>query len=436
MKTKYYFLIVAILLPASGVSPRELTLEEVLKMAESHSYQIKASLAQREAFQNGLRAATSERWPTLSVSGVASYRDEVAQFEVALPTGDVFRRDVGLKENYQADLRLNLPLFTGGRVGGGIDLARASSDYYGAVERATVDEVLLAARVAFMSLYRSDRLVEAARAGLKRARIIAGDVQSLYDAGAADSVSLLDARFALIEAESRLTNALSLRRQNEIRLLVLVGLDPTETITLLFRPAPPEVNDLVPSSVSESKPELAAAFSAVGMSRSLVKVSQAALWPSVSLFTGYSWGKPNLDQFHDEFNDYFTVGAVASWVFNLGGKPVRNIAKARSRLSAAQFEFEKTREQLDRNARIILENLKLAYENYQAASENHRVTSEHYRLATEKHREGALSANRLIEIEALLSQAEASLASTMAEFYVVQSQYYHAVGSDLLKEGM
>ena len=153
MKIRYYVFVIAGILTAYGVSARELTLEEALRLAESHSYQIKASQARTEAFRDGLSAAVSERFPTLSVTGVASYRDEVAQLEMELPFGDVLRRDIGLKENYQADFRLNFPLFTGGRISGGIDLARASREYQVAINKATVYEVLLTARLTFMSLY-------------------------------------------------------------------------------------------------------------------------------------------------------------------------------------------------------------------------------------------------------------------------------------------
>ncbi|UCE23187.1 MAG: TolC family protein [Candidatus Zixiibacteriota bacterium] len=436
MKTTRFLILVAVVLALSRVQARELTIEDALALAESHSYRIKAGRAQSDAFSEGLKAAVAERLPTLSATGVASYRDEIAQLDVELPTGDVLRRDIGLKENYQVDLRLSLPLFTGGRISGTVDLARSTSDYYKAIENAAIDEVLLAARLNYLSLYKSDRLVEAARAGLKRATTTLSDVQSLYDAGAADSVDILDARMAVTGAQATLDNALSSRRRNEISLSVLLGLSPSEPIKLDFNPGRPDTTALGNRGISGTKPELLAAGSAVEMSRSVVKVSRSDLFPSISVFGGYSWGKPNLDQFHDEFNDYLTVGTTVKWSFNLGGKPARNVRKAKRQVSAAEFEYQRTKERLDRNARVILENLRLTYQNFETATVKHSIASDNCRLAAEKHREGVLSANRLVEIEAALSEAEAHLASTRADFYMVESQYYHALGSELLKEGI
>jgi outer membrane protein len=435
MNTRRYLIVVLVLLIGPAAASRDIILEEAISMAQSHSNQLKAARAMSDAFKLGLEAAVAERLPTLSASGVASYKDEIPQLEIELPTGDVFRRDFGMKETYQVDLRMTWPIFTGGKISGSVDLARVTRDYYRALESASLDEVLLATRIEYFSLYKADRLIDAARAGLARVRVMAADVESLFEAGAADSVNLLDARLAMTEATSRLTNATSARRKNELQLAILLGLDPMEPIVTATAPPLPAGNAFVYAGVAETKPQLVTAALAVDMSRSTAALNRSDLFPVVSLFGGYSWGKPNLDPFHDEFNDYITLGGNITWSFNLAGKALKNLRKARHQYAAADHEYAATAERLDRMARLAFETLKLTYDNFQTAQDNFRVTSDSYRLASEKHRQGVLSANRLIEIEASLSQAEASLASSQADFYIVQSQYYYATGSNLLKEG-
>ncbi len=437
MKTKFLIPIIVVMVSCvSTVSALDLSLKQALTMAENHSLSLKASKAQSEAFHENLNAAVAERMPTLSATGLASYKDAVPHLEIVFPTGDVFQRSIGSEGAYQLDLRLSLPLYTGGRISGGIGLARATRDYYLALEQASLEEVLLLTRVEYFSLYSADRLVDAARAGLKRARVTYDDVMSLYEAGAADSVNIFDVRLAVNDAELRLTNTISVRHQSEIRLSILLGVDPSESIALSSELKAPDGNGFKPQSVLDTKPELLAAASAVEMSSSMVRLSAADMFPMVSLFGGYSWGKPNIDMFNDEFNDYFTVGANLNWSFNLGGKSLRQKTKSKHQLVSAGHEYDNTRERLDQRARLALESLKLTYFNYQSASINYGIASDNYRLASEKHRQGVLSANRLIEIETTLSQAEASLASTQADFYIVQSQYYRAIGSSLLKEGI
>ena len=93
-------------------------------------------------------------------------------------------------------------------------------------------------------------------------------------------------------------------------------------------------------------------------------------------------------------------------------------------------------EQLDEQARVALENLRLTYQRYQTSLVNFKIASDNYRLAHEKYAQGVLPSNRLLEIEASLSEAEATLASTQVDFYIVASQYYYIIGSDKLEEGL
>lgn len=436
MKTLSFLFTVVIAIAGGPLEGADLTLEGAVAMAEQHSHGLKAARAQTEAFESGLKTAIRERMPTLSAAALASYRDEVPQLDIELPTGQSLKRDFGFNETYQVDLRLSLPLYTGGRLTGGVDLARATRDYYRAIENAGLDEVVLATRIEYLSLYKASRLVEMAQSGLKRARVTYDDVRWLYDAGAADSVDILEASLSLNEAQSRLDAAYSARKQNQIRLAVLLGLDLSEEITPTSSLAAPDTTGLAYDGVSDLKPQLMAAVSAINISQSSVKLNRSDLFPTVSLFGGYSWGKPNIDPFHDAFNDYFAVGANLNWSFNLAGKSKSNLNKARHQLRAARSEYDKAHEQLDRSARLLLESLRLVYQDYVTAVANHSIAAANYRLAQDKHRQGALPANRLIEIETSLSQAEARLASTEADFYIVQSQYYHATGSKLLKEGL
>jgi len=436
MKTMCYLLVMLIATIGGQACALELTLEEALSMAEQHSHTLKASRAQAEAFDAGLKAAIKERMPTLSASALASYKDEVPQLNIALPTGQSLTRDFGFNETYQVDLRLSLPVYTGGRISGGVQLARSTRDYYEALEKADLDDVILTVRVEYISLVKADRLVQIARAGCKRADVIYGDITSLYQAGAADSVDLLEASLVVSDAQSRLDAALSARRQNQIRLAVVTGLDPSEEIMPISEFSAPDTAGLMFEGVSETKPQLTAAASVVEMSRSTLKLSRSDLFPTLSVFGGYSWGKPNIDPFHDDFNDFFTVGANLNWSFNIAGKSVNSVNKARHQLRAARSQYDGAVEQLDKSARLFMENLMLVFDDYLSAGENQRIAAANYRLAQNRHREGVLSANRLIEIEASLSQAEGRLASTEADFHIVQSQFYYATGSKNLKEGI
>jgi len=427
--------VVLVLLAMTGMPARDLSFDQALTLAREHSFVLKKGQADREAYEERFRAALAERFPTLETTLLASYKDAVPQLDIELPTGQSFTRDFGFNETYQTDLRLQVPLFTGGKISGSIDFNRSALDLHEALLDAGDEQLTLTARIAYLSLNHADHVIAASQAAVKRAELTDRDVQALFAAGMADSVDILEARRAANDARLALRSAEIGRRQREIELITLLGLNPEGTLKLTSQPSEPAAMEITYSGVFPQKPDLEAAQASIAMNRSLVTLSRSDYFPTLAVFGGWSYGKPNIDPFHDTFNDYFTVGATLNWSLNIGFKTGRNTAGAKHQLIASQREYDRVSEQLDRNARLALETLKLTREQYETSLQNCTIAEDDYRLAQVKHRDGVLSASRLLDIEAALSQAESSLAGARTGYHIAMSSYLYVIGSDRLKEG-
>jgi len=419
----------------ASVDAVELTLKDAFEKARDHSYRLKKTEAQSEASRSELKSARAERLPTLSLSAYASYISEVSSLDIEVAPGMSFSREIGTEDHYQGDLRLSLPLFTGGRISGGIDLARAGVDYYNAANRMESDRLYLNTRMTYLNLYRTERQVEVARASLKRTEIILGDINSLYKAGAADSVAILDARLAHTRADYAVKQAAIARRTVEISLLTLLGLDLSEKLKLTDKFDTPVMIDPF-ARPDETKAELLAYRANIELNRSRLKLTRSDYFPTVSVFTGYSYGKPNIDQFNSSWNDYYTLGANLTWSFNVGGKSVNRVRNARYNLQSADYDYRQVEEDLTREMRIAFENMKNTYEKYLSALEENKITTQSFRLAQQKLRQGAMATNRLLEIETTLTSSQSSLAAALVDFHIALSEYLYAAGSPLLREGI
>ena len=115
-----------LLLPLSGWA-RELSLEQALEMAREHSFSLQKARALASSSHSDLGAAKAERFPTFSAVGSGNYISEVAKMTIALPTLPPIEREIGTHENYQADFRLNFPLYTCGEITREINLATGST---------------------------------------------------------------------------------------------------------------------------------------------------------------------------------------------------------------------------------------------------------------------------------------------------------------------
>jgi outer membrane protein len=419
---------------AASLSARDLTLEQAMQMARDHSFAIKKVQAAALGAGSDLSAARAERLPTLGLAGVASYTNKTAQMNINIPGLISLQREVGSKEKYQADFRLNMPLFTGGRITGGIDAASASADYYQALESATTDQIIYVAHLEYLNLSRADQLLAASESARRRTGVIQQNIASLFEAGSADSIALLDARLAVSKADQAVDQAKTNRRGSEIRMLTLIGLDPSESLTVTDTLPEPQL-DAAKGSLSTQKAELRAAEASVRLSQSRIRLAGVEFWPTISAYGGYSYGKPNLDQFNASWNDYWTVGANLVWSFNIGGRATNKSRAARYNFAAAQNDRDLTRENLERDISLSYEQMKLAYTKYQNSLNQFQIANDNYRLAKQQHQNGDLATNRLLEIEADLSSSESNLAAAKADFFAAQTAYRFALGSDTITKG-
>ena len=419
---------------AASLSARDLTLEQAMQMAREHSFAIKKAQASALGAGSDLSAARAERLPTLGVTGVASYTNKTAQMNINVPGLISLQREIGSKEKYQTDFRLNMPLFTGGRISGGIDAATASADYYQALESATTDQITYVAHLEYLNLSRADQLLAASESARRRTGLIQQNITSLFEAGSADSIALLDARLAVSKADQAVDQAKTNRRGSEIRMLTLIGIDPSENLTVTDTLPEPQL-DPAKGSLSSQKAELRAAEAAVRLSQSRIRLAKVEFWPTISAYGGYSYGKPNLDQFNATWNDYWTVGANLNWSFNIGGRAASKTRTARFNTTAAQSERDLTKENLERDISLSYEQMKLAYTKYQNSLDQFQIANDNYRLAKQQHQNGDLATNRLLEIEADLSSSESNLAAAKADFFAAQTAYRFALGSDTITKG-
>ncbi|MEA2030843.1 MAG: TolC family protein [candidate division Zixibacteria bacterium] len=426
------FLFVIYMLVAQSSMSRDLGLQEAFNLAVEHSHQLKKARADRMASEEAFNIAKSERYPTVSASAIGFYNSEVPSLNMDFGTFS-FSRDMGTHENYQTDFRLAMPVFTGGRLSGGIKAADAVNGLNHALEQMQIDAIYLLTRVTYLKLYRADRSVDAAQSSLERIKLTQTDVKALFTAGATDSVDLLETKLGVTKAAFHLTAVEHERRSIEIELKVLLDLPLDQELELVDTLPKPVIEDFV--QLVDTKPQMLAAQANIGLNRAKVQISRSALTPTLSVFAGYSYGKPNLDHFNNSWNDYWTFGGQLSWSFNFGMQTAHEITKANWGLKASLRERNRIEEELSRDSELAQKKLLFAFEHYTTAKLQYRISLDNYRLAQASHREGALSSNRLIEIETALAESESSVAAALADFYIAQSVYYNAIGSDKLKKG-
>jgi len=428
-------LLSALLMLAASATAKDLTLTEAIARAQINSQRLRSAEAQVQSANQALSSARAERFPTLSVSALASYVSEVPFFQLTLPVGQSISREMGSHETYQSDLRLSVPLFTGGRIPSLVSQASAATDLSSASLAQVQASVALATRQGVINLYRADQSMRSAQSALGRAEILAKDVRSLYDAGAADSVDLLEIQLALTKAGVTVDMAEIARHTSAIVLGRLIQEEYPESLVIAEQFPTPMVDDSLLVLPPDSKYELLQASASIAYADAQRRFASSDWFPTVALFGGYSYGKPNLDRFNDRWNDYFTTGATLSWSLNLGGKTASQVRRATYARNAYEHAADEIRVTLNQEARMAREQVVLAGRKYSASLASFSIAAERFRLAKLQFSEGTLSTNRLTDIQESLALADTDKAVSLADYHLALSYYYFVIGSDKLEKG-
>lgn len=426
---RYYLIGFALLLTLAENLPAQtrsiITLDEAQRLSAEHSYAIKAAHSDSLAAIADMRAAQASRLPTASLNAVSFYIDELQTLD--LPFGAL---EAGSHDNYQADLRLNLPLYTGGRISSQVKIQKAQAWARGYGLTAKRFENAYITRRAYLSLLTAQALGKASVASLERVRLIRQDVQNLYSSGLADSSDILDAELAhekairanderavsAANAGANLARLLGLPSDAEI---LLTDSIPLPGISAYGNQAPPEIE----------RPEISAQEARVNAANSAISLTRAAYFPRLNGYGGYSVGKPNRNFLDNVWNDYWTAGLNLTWEFNLGGQSLRNVFSARQAAKSAQSALAEIKESLALQAGVALENLKLSYRSFEIASREFDIAGRQYRFGLEKQRAGGMSVNRLLELEADLTSLEQLYRVSLINFYISETEYLYAIGS-------
>jgi outer membrane protein len=431
-----YLIVLLLFFTAVSTPAGELTLELALQLAEEHSHSLKASQANLEAAAQTLKAARAERLPTLSLDARAGYINEIPVLDMSIPGLPPISRELGSKDSYQTDLRLSVPLYTGGRLSAAIKQAESGRDYNQAVEQVEQDNLMLVTRLEFLRLAQAIKLKRAAQGSLERIETLRRGIIARLDAGVADSVALLEVLLASDRASFRSSRASTDVRSAEIKLLTRLGLPADESPQPVVSLADPGEQQLAEIAPADTLPRLHATAALISRSKAELDHSRARFYPTLSAYAGYSYGKPNANPFSDNFNDSYSFGAKLQWSLGLGGGNAAKRNSAAHTLDAARHQYDQLAETLDRDASLAFEQWKLSLRRISSARTERDIAGENYRLAQMRHDHGSLPSYRLLEIEQALTEVEARLAAAQVDFYIAQSIYFYAVGDERLRKGL
>jgi len=453
---------------------RALTLDEALTLAEGASDQITIAQAGVMRAQGQRIQAVSQRYP--QIGGTASYSRALAsQFSSlggggadttqagpvncgrftpnpalpleqrldslehavdcaanASPFSSLGSLPFGNENTYQFGLNLSQNLFTGGRIGAGVDAATAGRTRAEIQLASTRAQLVLDVAQAYYNAALADRLVTIAEATLAQADETLRQVTLARQVGNQPEFELLRAQVTRDNQRPVVIQRRSDRDLAYTRLRLLLDMpadQPLALTTPLNDAAPVPVarfasnpNTLGDTTTANRAPVRQAA-EAVTAQEAQYRITRSQRLPTVSLVSNY--GKVGYPQgvFPTSLGDFstnWTVGAQLSVPIFTGGRLRGESLVAQAGVMEARATLEQTKVQAQLDTRTAVQQLASARAAWQASAGTVEQATRAYSIAQIRYREGLSTQTELNESRILLQQSEANRAQAARDLQIAQ----------------
>jgi len=351
---------------APGVSAAQqdtlsLTLREAVARAVSTSEEVQTALAQRAMANAQITQARSGAYPQIS-GGVVYNRTLASIFDNIMlgpppepgeeaPPNPFAGLPFGQANTWIASLSVTQPLYTGGRVGTALGIARnvrAAADLQ--IEEAEAD-IALQVRNAYFQTVLADEMVGIAREAVQLADQTLRQVELFRQQGTASEFDVLRARVERDNLEPGIIEAQNARRLSELNLKRLANL-PAEQPIMTATPLTPVVADVDREALREAMRGRAALRSfdeQIAAREGAVRIARADLLPSVGMAGNFAYQAfpGQITPFDADWRRDWTLSVQASIPIFNGFRTRGQIDQARAELQIAELQRDQVRQGLE-----------------------------------------------------------------------------------------
>lgn len=364
------------------------TLDEIYRVAEARSAQLRPAASAREEAQRRISEARSGRLPDINASLSLSY------------IGDGFTTRRGLGDYQRAPIphlgtglgiTVEQPVYTGGAVTASIRMAELESTAARFTQDLQRDNIRLSLTGFYLDIYKYHNLRRVVESNIGAARQVLAEMRARYDQGTAllNDITRYELLLSNLELElTRIDNTLTILNSN---LVTTAGL-PEGTVvlpdtTILERSLPVRGEGWWQAEAADNSPSLAIARTGIDISRRAEQLVRAERLPKVGLRAAWTIDGPILVEIPpiDRNLSYWYVGVWVSYSLSSLFKTDKSLARSRVATRRAVEEYEAARDNLSMavradNVRYLeaYEELKSRTKGVELAERNYRTTATRY----------------------------------------------------------
>jgi outer membrane protein len=401
-------IIVTMVLSAQTIfAQKTLDLQECLKSAFQRNTALKVADLSWSQSNEKIGEAKSILWPSLGISGSYTHLGKVISFN--MPIGNEIRTiKFGTSDKVTMDAKLQVPLFTWGRIGGTVAVAKAGmmlTDTQRKQEKSNVTDQVLRS---YYAVLMSREVILVRSSGRDRAAKQAQTAENRFQTGSASNMDRLRAQMQLNSAEDALAEARGNLNKSLLVLGKTIGVDDTALSvsgSFSLKPFKADEEDLV-ARAFQGRKELGIMSALMEIQRNSIRIAQSGNKPNLYAFSGYGVQNGFNLMEPDKFVDNWNAGLQLSIPLFDGFNTKHKSEEAKIDLKKTEIQDRDLRDLIRMQVRQALLSIKLAEDNRTAQARNIDLSKEALKTAEIQYANGVISSLDLIDIQQVLTQSE------------------------------
>ncbi|OQX84589.1 hypothetical protein B6D60_09035 [candidate division KSB1 bacterium 4484_87] len=408
-KTKLIIFFSVLLLSFSfAFAQAKLRLDDCLKLAFSKSHLLKASGYSVQSAKAALAESRAQRLPSLTLSSMYTRIGKITSFSIPMGAGETKKFQFGTPNRVSVDLKLQLPLFTWGRVSSTIELAQAGASLSQLQQHQ--QRLSLTAQVlqGYYAVLLNEEVIRLHESNVERAQHHFDVSKKKFDAGIAPRLQMMQAEVQLKNARTQLQDARGNLQKSLIFMGKLIGKGAEKIVladSIRYEAVDFDEGKLIETALAH-RSDLEGLRLRQQMSQSQMRLANSGNKPSLFFFSGYNVTNGFDPMDPDKFVDNYNAGVQLAFPLFDGFATNKKVAQARLDYEALLEQEKEAKENIKLQMQEAIIALRQAEAKIAAQKENIRLARETLKTAEIQYRDGLVASLDVLDAQQMLNQAE------------------------------
>ncbi len=327
---------------------------------------------------------------------------------------------IGQKNNYSLGFSMRQPIYMGGRIRSGHEIAQKAEQIAHSQWEQSVSEVVFRTDELYWQVITLEEKLKLTHSYLQMLEQLVNDLENLFEEGVITNNQVLQAKVKHNEVELLKVQAENALRLSRMALNQHIGRPFLSEFDLITE-FEPEVLTLEEETLTEKaleqRAELQMLNEAVAIASELVSVNRAEMLPTIGLIADYTYSNPNpYNGFRDEFGGDYTISVGISIPIYHFGERRRQVNLARIEQQKVQLQKEEAAEMIALQVSQSLKNLNEARTRRELSALSIQQARENLVLTQNLFTEGRATTRDVLEAQTYWQEArEAAIAARNEE---------------------